>query len=334
MNITRLFHINGPAGRAGSGSGHEMETGIFARLASRRLELRSSKHKTRILAAVKVSVFLGLTASLAGFLLAARPLRQETKSQAKAETKTAETCVQCHEEVVKGLLRQPHAAIGGESCTACHSGAEKHVQEGGGTDNIFSFKPSDLPNQKAKVCLKCHADYGSRFMAGPHGKAPLDCLTCHSVHVVGTNPNLLKTSATKSCAPCHEDVFAKFALNERHRLTEGALGCTNCHNPHEPATRERLGGFKQEACLKCHTDKGGPYLYEHGSSRVEGCTMCHDPHGSPNRHMLTFQSVGDLCFSCHVNAPQFHRNFTERTTNCVACHSSIHGSNLSPIFLK
>jgi DmsE family decaheme c-type cytochrome len=276
--------------------------------------------------------FLGLAACLTAVFSAAKPVRQETK--AGQEKKTAETCGECHEEMLAGLSRQPHAAIGAASCTVCHSGAEKHVQEGGGVDNIFAFKSSDLPTQKAKVCLKCHADYGSRFMAGPHGKAPLDCMTCHSVHTIGTNPNLLKTSATQSCAPCHEDIFAKFALNERHRLPEGVLGCTTCHNPHEPAPRERLGGFKQEACLKCHTEKGGPFLYEHGASRVEGCTICHDPHGSPNRHMLAFQSVGDLCFGCHVFAPQFHRSFGLRTTDCVACHASIHGSNLSPIFLK
>jgi DmsE family decaheme c-type cytochrome len=144
----------------------------------------------------------------------------------------------------------------------------------------------------------------------------------------------LKASATKTCFSCHEDIFAKFNLNERHRLQEGILGCTSCHNPHEPATKERLGGFKQEACLKCHTDKGGPYLYEHGSSRVEGCTICHDSHGSPNRHMLTYQSIADLCFSCHIATPQWHSRFGEKTSNCTSCHSTIHGSNLSKIFLK
>ena len=96
----------------------------------------------------------------------------------------------------------------------------------------------------------------------------------------------------------------------------------------------RLGGFKDEACIRCHTDKGGPFLFEHGSSRVEGCTICHEPHGSPNRHLLITQSISDLCFSCHTFAPAFHKGFDSRTTNCTSCHSTIHGSNLSRIFIK
>jgi len=287
--------------------------------------LPAIKQRKAIVFSLRLTGLLGLALCVAGFLSAAKPIVQTAKD--------TDTCGSCHEDVVKGFFDKPHAAIREASCTSCHSGSEKHIQEGGGS-NIFAFKSTDLPAQKSKTCLKCHAESSSRFMAGPHGKAALDCTTCHSVHATKTNPNLLKASPTKTCSACHEDVFVKFNLNERHRLQEGILDCTTCHNPHEPATRERLGGFKQEACLKCHTDKGGPFLYEHGSSRVEGCTICHDSHGSPNRHMLTTQSPADLCFSCHTFAPQWHSRFGEKTTNCTSCHSTIHGSNLSRIFLK
>jgi predicted CXXCH cytochrome family protein len=86
--------------------------------------------------------------------------------------------------------------------------------------------------------------------------------------------------------------------------------------------------------LQCHTDKSGPYLFEHGASRIEGCTACHEVHGSPNRHMLTQQSISDLCFSCHTHAVSWHSRFNSTSTNCTVCHSTIHGSNLSKIFLK
>lgn len=285
----------------------------------------TNRHTQLIALSLKTIALFGLALLVAGVLSAAKPGRQTAKD--------AETCGQCHEDAVKGFLNKPHAAIGAAGCTSCHTGSEKHIQEGGGT-NIFAFKATDLAAPKNAACLKCHADSGARFAAGPHGKAALDCTTCHSVHAQPTKPNLLKANATKTCASCHEDVMAKFALNERHRLQEGILTCTTCHNPHEPATSGRLGGFKQEACLKCHTDKGGPYLYEHGSSRVEGCTICHETHGSPNRHMLTTQSVADLCFSCHIVAPTWHGRFSEKTTNCTTCHATIHGSNLSKIFIK
>lgn len=285
----------------------------------------TKRHTRLIVLSLKTIALFGLALLVAGVLSAAKPGQQAAKD--------SETCGQCHEDAVKGFLQKPHAAIGAASCTSCHAGSEKHIQEGGGT-NIFAFKPADPAAQKNNACLKCHTADSSQFIAGPHGKASLDCTTCHSVHAQPTKPNLLKSSATKTCAACHQDVMAKFALNERHRLQEGILSCATCHNPHAPEARERLGGFKQEACLKCHTDKGGPYLYEHGSNRIEGCTICHESHGSPNRHMLTTQSVADLCFSCHVAAPAWHSRFGEKTTNCTTCHSTIHGSNLSKIFIK
>lgn len=243
-----------------------------------------------------------------------------------------ETCADCHEDVVKAFISKPHAAVISD-CTACHGSAEKHLEEGGGA-TIFAFKTTDLPGRKVKMCLACHTKTTPRFMVSPHGKAAMDCTTCHSVHSEKAKPSLLKTSALKSCLSCHEDIFSLFELNERHRLQEGIMGCTTCHDPHEPAARERLGGFKHEACLRCHTDKGGPFLYEHLSSRIEGCTSCHEVHGSPNRHMLTHQSISDLCFSCHATAPSWHSRFDSYSTNCTTCHSTIHGSNLSKFFLK
>lgn len=49
--------------------------------------------------------------------------------------------------------------------------------------------------------------------------------------------------------------------------------------------------------------------------------------------MLTFQAVAELCYSCHVAVPGFHSRFT-LDTQCTNCHSSIHGSNLDPYFLR
>ncbi|MBM3285356.1 MAG: cytochrome C, partial [Candidatus Aminicenantes bacterium] len=198
----------------------------------------------------------------------------------------------------------------------------------------FAFKPSDMPADKSGRCLACHAKDSPRFPASPHARASLDCTSCHAVHAEKLTPNLLRTSADKNCLTCHQDVFAEFQLNERHRLQEGILSCTTCHNPHEPAARGRLGGFQQETCLKCHPDKGGPNVYEHRASQVEGCAVCHEVHGSPNRHLLKFQNSADLCFSCHAAAPAWHSRFTSGGTNCITCHTAIHGSNLSRLFLK
>jgi DmsE family decaheme c-type cytochrome len=242
-----------------------------------------------------------------------------------------ETCLDCHEDVVKAFSAMPHAA--GGSCTGCHGNAEEHLEEGGGP-NIFAFKDTDSANSKAGKCLTCHVKSNPRYMASPHGKAAMDCTACHSAHARTGNPAQLRMAEPKSCTVCHENVMAEFQLNERHRLVEGIMTCTSCHDPHEPSARERLGGFKHEACLKCHTDKGGPFLHEHDASRIEGCSSCHEVHGSPNRRMLTHQSIADLCFSCHGAAPSWHARFDHYSSNCTTCHSTIHGSNLSKIFIK
>jgi DmsE family decaheme c-type cytochrome len=274
------------------------------------------------LPSVRTIGFVGLAILTIGFLTAANSAPQSAEK---------DTCLECHEDAGKTFPANPHAVT--NSCTGCHDNEAEHLEEGGG-QNIFAFKAENNANAKSQKCLSCHTKSNSRYFASSHGKASMDCMECHIIHTEAPKPALLKTSSTKSCYMCHEDVFSKFQLNERHRLQEGIMSCTTCHNPHEPSARTRLAGFKHQSCLKCHTDKGGPYLYEHDASRIEGCTACHDVHGSPNRHMLTMQSTSDLCFSCHTTAVSWHARFNSESTNCVVCHSTIHGSNLSKIFLK
>lgn len=263
-----------------------------------------------------------------------------------------EECATCHEEHAETFLLTPHSALETEglaasagadsSCTTCHGDPTAHLDEGGGAENIFNFSDAELPSDRSASCQSCHGTEHPRFDATSHSRAGLDCTSCHSIHgdvwtlldapdQIGSS--LLASSVSDSCTECHNDVFAHFEFNERHRLQEGILECTSCHNPHEPSQRWMLGGFKQENCVNCHVDKGGPFVFEHGSVRGEGCTSCHTPHGSPNRHMLTFQNVAELCFSCHIDIPGFHSRFTLES-QCTNCHATIHGSHFDPFFLK
>ena len=253
--------------------------------------------------------------------------KEDTKSAESAQK--METCAECHEDLATAFKGSFHGGVKAH-CTDCHGDAAKHL-ESGEAGTIFAFKATDSALQKSKHCLTCHNSNKGQYLSSAHAKAAMDCTQCHSIHKE-TQP--LAKLKTKLCTSCHQDVAAEFQLNERHRLYEGILECTSCHDVHGPAIRERLGGIKQEACFKCHADKSGPFIYEHPASRIEGCTACHNVHGSPNRHMLTHQNVAELCFSCHAEAPQFHQRFTTTDTNCVTCHSAIHGSNLSDIFLK
>jgi len=277
--------------------------------------------------------FIGAVVISMSCLYGATPISQEVSYG---------ICAECHDDVCADFKLVRHAEIQTEKwtetaqqvetlCANCHGDPTKHLDEGGGVGTIFAFKKTDDVQAKTTKCLNCHSRTRARFFASPHGKAAMDCTNCHS-DLMSATPGRKRPS--KVCVTCHEDIADQFQLNERHRLQEGIMECTTCHDQHAPSTGHRLGGFKHESCLKCHTDKGGPFLYEHEASRIEGCTACHEVHGSPNKHMLTLQSVSDLCFSCHGMAPSFHARFDSYSTNCTVCHATVHGSNLSKIFLK
>jgi DmsE family decaheme c-type cytochrome len=106
--------------------------------------------------------------------------------------------------------------------------------------------------------------------------------------------------------------------------------------------------------VKCHTDKAGPFVYEHTPVKVEGCQVCHTPHGSTNSRLLKRNAVRFLCLECHSNlgassalgtamsialgrgpaTPAFHDLSTTTYQNCTTCHVMIHGSNASPVFFR
>lgn len=291
--------------------------------------------------------------------LASTRLEAQEPAPDSVPTRLARQCNLCHEPLFRSLEQNPHAvlddperqALTGETlaCRNCHGDVTEHVRApGGGT--VFAFREEPVTERHAR-CLECHGDSHPDFDRSPHARAGLSCTSCHEIHGGGAMAALLRMpaaptvgapgGASRVCADCHAAQLAEFDYNEHHRVREGALECTSCHDPHEPAARSLLGGFKQERCVGCHADKGGPFVFEHPASRTEGCTACHSPHGSPNRHMLAHQRVGELCFSCHAAVPSFHAGANLAApprfgldTQCTNCHSAIHGSNFDAFFLR
>jgi DmsE family decaheme c-type cytochrome len=301
----------------------------------------------------------GVAALIAFAVLESVPLEGQEPSPDAAPARLARQCNLCHGPLFRSLERNAHATLGdpehqartGEplACRHCHGDAREHVREAG-RGPVFAFREEPVTERNAR-CLSCHRDTHPDFDRSPHALAGLGCTSCHEMHASEATAALLRTPAapaigatsagSRVCADCHAAQLAEFEYNERHRLREGLLECTSCHDPHEPATRSLLGGFKQERCVGCHADKGGPFVFEHPASRTDGCTACHGAHGSPNRHMLAHQRVGELCFSCHAAVPSFHAGTNLAApprfgldTQCTNCHSAIHGSNFDPFFLR
>jgi DmsE family decaheme c-type cytochrome len=122
------------------------------------------------------------------------------------------------------------------------------------------------------------------------------------------------------------------------------MNCSDCHNPHGgvESKQTKLTFGTDSACIKCHSDKQGPFVFEHAPLKVEGCAACHTPHGSANPKMLKRAQVRQLCLECHSSiteqfapdTPSFHNQAVLRYQNCTICHAAIHGSNTNSAFFR
>jgi len=263
----------------------------------------------------------------------------------------AEACKTCHEDQFKQYQSGPHwqtmkdTARGPayQGCEACHGPGKAHTEEPN-KENIVSY--TNLHGAEfSKHCLKCHqqSDERSNFERSAHHRSNVGCNNCHSSHTPKLHDALLKDSTPTLCFTCHLEVKAAFSKPFHHRVNEGLIKCTDCHNPHGGflSRQLRATASNDQVCFKCHTEKMGPFAYEHPVVKMEGCTACHTPHGTANPRLLKRAQVNLICLECHtltVDAvtpaiPTFH-NQAQKYQACTMCHSQIHGSNSSKVFFK
>jgi DmsE family decaheme c-type cytochrome len=254
----------------------------------------------------------------------------------------SEACAGCHEDLAKAFRSTVHAkADPAGACETCHGPGGQHADEGN-VALIRRFGPTVSAAERTAACLSCHGrePRGRTWASSEHASTSLACDDCHDPHASGQRTSLLRKPKSELCVGCHAEVRAQFLLTEKHPVARGAMECTDCHDPHAPSDRRLLGGFKQNACLRCHTEFRGPWVFEHEPVAAEGCIACHTPHGSVNRHLLTYQRVGDLCLQCHPEQPFFHgledadKRRTTGINDCTRCHTEIHGSNNDALFLN
>jgi DmsE family decaheme c-type cytochrome len=279
----------------------------------------------------------------------------------------SKVCQVCHPDVYENFYKNPHAKsiFSGKEppertgCEGCHGPGEGHVDAGGGKDTIpraFSLLPR---RQILDACLNCHAaDLAkANIRRSEHTLNDVVCTNCHSIHHAATPKYLLAKPQTDLCYGCHTGIRAQFELPAKHRVNEGFMQCSDCHNPHgtflptwRMSQRPRMveqALLNEAACLGCHVDKRGPFAFPHPPVAIEGCDICHYPHGSTNTRLLRRPVVFTLCLQCHNGAgtfgtrnngetplSSFHNMLDPRFRYCTTCHVRIHGSNSDFYFLR
>jgi DmsE family decaheme c-type cytochrome len=282
---------------------------------------------------------------------------RQAGSHATAASGTADyvgndVCATCHADKAKKLASNPHGKLAlthggqGATCESCHGPGRAHVESGGDATKILQ-----LTKASAKVvdqtCLACHAGEHPDFERSPHGKGGIGCTSCHSVHKAETEAKLLKIAQPKLCYTCHTDIKPAFSQPFHHRVDEGLLKCTDCHDTHGGTQEKNLRTTADQnmVCTKCHTENAGPFAFEHPVVKSEGCIACHLPHGSPNARLLITSNINTLCLQCHsaTNASAFPNaispqgpthNQATQYVSCTSCHTQIHGSNASNVYFK
>jgi DmsE family decaheme c-type cytochrome len=273
----------------------------------------------------------------------------------------SETCKTCHADMpAKGFFANyeasPHFVTSldtkkgpeRQGCEACHGPGAAHVAGGGDRTTIFTFKSASTKEINAR-CMNCHAGGAQHANAinSIHTQNNVSCISCHSPHHSTTKEFLLSKAQPQLCYSCHLQQKAQFEMPFHHRVNERLIQCTDCHNPHGTVgpKQVRTSSTQDAICFTCHTDKQGPFVFEHEPVKIEGCLSCHVPHGGANVHLLRVSNVNLLCLQCHTNSapnaktggapgtPSFHSQETF-FKSCTLCHVQIHGSNFDATFFK
>jgi DmsE family decaheme c-type cytochrome len=255
-----------------------------------------------------------------------------------------DTCLTCHEQqsykgtahAFKADAKTPAATHG---CESCHGPGQAHVEGGGDKTKIVNPK-NISPREASETCTTCHDRAKHALWSGSqHDQRNVGCVSCHSVHAAKGEPLLAAASQIDLCSTCHRAIVNKQYRFNHMPVREGKMACASCHNVHGSTNVKllKVGTTVDESCVSCHTEKRGPYLWEHAPV-AEACVTCHDPHGSNNDRMLVAKQPY-LCQRCHVTSrhpPTVYDGYLLKNSSnankiygrsCVVCHQQIHGSN-------
>lgn len=266
----------------------------------------------------------------------------------------ADACMPCHSAgapkpaaeiffTKHGSRTDPKAPFANLQCETCHGAGQDHVfAQQRGLDvlptNTFGDKSNTPVETQNQICLNCHETRGRLAWFGSrHEREAVACASCHQVHR-SRDRVFDSLEQQKTCFGCHPKRRSDILKASSHPLRLGNMSCSDCHDPHNGDNDFLLQELTvNETCHGCHTEKQGPYLWEHAPAS-ENCSFCHRPHGS-NHPALLKKRPPLLCQQCHSPAGHPSTAYTSELTEnsssnrfmlgraCLNCHSQVHGSN-------
>ena len=238
------------------------------------------------------------------------------------------TCLGCHATAHPNFLRSDHAKAG-VGCESCHS--------------IHGLTPAAAMPAAPIAATQKKSDLKVRMF----GVLKPDAIMSESMHtggisseIPGENPKLLRAPQPQLCFGCHSDIKPAFSQPFHHKVNEGLMQCSDCHDTHGTFGNNQLRSTadQNQICTGCHTETRGPFVFEHAAVKAEGCVGCHSPHGSQNARLLNVPNINQMCNQCHspVAAGTIHgmNAGSAEVQSCVGCHTMIHGSNINPAFIR
>lgn len=267
-------------------------------------------------------------------------------------------------------VANPRDSVDRRGCQSCHGPGGPHVANLEDEAQIYKFVLSytkSKPVEGARACLRCHNDTMTlaHWQRTGHAHADVGCNDCHRIHqppeeektraqiaerakdgrssifaAVREPRKLLASDEVTLCGKCHAREVNELRHNFHHPIPEGRMVCSDCHDIHPRRAAEKQTAARtrirpaSDACVTCHADTAGPFVFEHdpaGGLTGEGCLECHRPHGSHNPKLLTTFSRG-LCNQCHTDKANNH--FPGRTCWQSGCHVAVHGSHTDRLLLR
>jgi hypothetical protein len=191
----------------------------------------------------------------------------------KIGEKSKSSCVECHEKVTPGIVKQFLGGKMGKSgsvdCSDCHGSGHNKGKE--------DAQLAEIPSPA--TCKKCHEEQVTQFENGKHSLA---WVSMEAMPMLNHQPLPVRGEGYKGCAGCH-----KVGLKDlkQAQVRYGTGSCDSCHTRHSFSKEEARD---PRACQTCHmgfdhpqwemwsTSKHGTiWQIEGNSGRAPTCQTCH-----------------------------------------------------------